>query len=654
MREKTFIIAELSANHNGSLEVAVESIRAAKRTGADAIKLQTYTADTITINSKKDDFKIKGTIWEDKYLYDLYQEAYTPWEWHAELFRVAKEEGLVCFSSPFDKTAVDFLESLDSPIYKIASFEITDIPLIEYAASKGKPMILSTGIAEYDDIKLAVDACRKMGNNDITLLKCTSSYPAPIEEANMVMIPQFAKDFNVKVGLSDHTLGSTVPVVATCFGANVIEKHFIMDRDIGGPDASFSMNEEEFTAMVKAVREAEKAIGTVDYTLTPKQAKGKDFSRSLYVVENIKEGEAITEDNVRSIRPGFGLHPKYYNEVMGKKVNRNMEKGERLSLVDLSSMVNNIFIVNTPFQHYISEMLIQRKFPDRTRYINTIVSTNPNIARNKNIATSIYISRGFSAIKDLRRVRSFLLQIKSENKEVSFFIPHLNNLLSSYVYTNLIAENARVSVYYEGIALFYDPVVKTSNLKKIQRSILGYLSGMKYKHYDTLFPTELRKTATAFTPTSEFCTGFENIEPFDLPTIEIKTNKKRILLLLPPCNTEQEHADVKYIINSIAISAPDLPIFLKPHFTTKSEVISDLIEYGCSKNISFCVLEKSVAVEQQIVPNEIGIIYMSYFSSALINLRLMYCDQLVINLMCRSIPSWYVETSLTGINITLL
>jgi len=326
---KVFIIAELSANHNGSLDTALETIRAAKRAGADCIKLQTYTAETITIDSRKDDFLIKGTIWEGRNLHELYQEAYTPWEWHQALFEEAKNQGLICFSSPFDTTAVDFLESLNVPAYKIASFEITDIPLIEYVASKGKPIILSTGIAEIEDIELAIDACKRMGNHDIALLKCTSSYPAPIEEANMIMVQDLATRFGVISGLSDHTMGATVPVVATCFGAKIIEKHFILDREIGGPDASFSMNEEEFTAMVKAIREAEKAIGVVDYTLTEKQAKGKDFSRSLYVVQDIKAGEIITKENVRSIRPGFGLHPKYYNEILGKKAIVDIEKGSR-------------------------------------------------------------------------------------------------------------------------------------------------------------------------------------------------------------------------------------------------------------------------------------------------------------------------------------
>ena len=327
-----FIIAELSANHNGSIETAIETIKAARRAGADAIKFQTYTADTITIDSHKEDFLLKGgTIWDGMTLYDLYKQAYTPWEWHEELFRCAKEEGLICFSSPFDKSAVDFLENLNVPAYKIASFEITDIPLIEYVASKGKPIILSTGIAGLEDIELALEACRRMGNEDIALLKCTSSYPAPIEEANMAMIADFRHRFNVVPGLSDHTLGSTVPIVATTMGAKIIEKHFILDRSIGGPDASFSMNEEEFTAMVKAVREAEKALGLVNYELTKKQIKGRDYSRSLYVVKDLKRGEIISEENVRSIRPGYGMHPKHFNEVLGMKVVKDVEKGNALT-----------------------------------------------------------------------------------------------------------------------------------------------------------------------------------------------------------------------------------------------------------------------------------------------------------------------------------
>jgi len=329
---KVFIIAELSANHNQKIDIAIETIKAAKRAGANCIKLQTYTADTLTINSNKEDFIIKGTIWSGKNYYSLYQEAYTPWEWHKQLFEVAKEEGLICFSSPFDKSAVDFLENLSVPAYKIASFEITDIPLIEYIASKRKPIIISTGIATIEDVELALDACKRMNNNQIALLKCTSSYPAPIEEANLSMIKDMINRFGVITGLSDHTLGATVPIAATALGAKIIEKHFILDRSIGGPDSSFSMNESEFTAMVKAIRETEKAIGKIDYRLTEKQIKGKDFSRSLYVVETITEGELFSENNVRSIRPGFGLHPKYLHQIIGKKSNQNIEKGTRFSL----------------------------------------------------------------------------------------------------------------------------------------------------------------------------------------------------------------------------------------------------------------------------------------------------------------------------------
>ena len=328
-----FIVAELSANHNGSFDTAIETIKAAKRAGADAIKLQTYTADTITLDSKTDDFLLKqGTLWEGKYLHDLYKEAYTPWEWHKELFEVAKEEGLICFSSPFDLTAVDFLESLENPIYKIASFEISDIPLIKYVASKGKPIIISTGIASKEDIELAIATCKNEGNSQIALLKCTSSYPAPISEANLTMIKDFANKFNVIPGLSDHTLGLTAPIVAVTQGAKIIEKHFILDKSIGGPDASFSLDQKEFTQMVKAVREAELAIGKVDYKLTSKQLEGKNYCRSLYVSKDVKKDELITIKNVRSVRPGHGLHPKYLKDILGKKFSRHLKKGERMSL----------------------------------------------------------------------------------------------------------------------------------------------------------------------------------------------------------------------------------------------------------------------------------------------------------------------------------
>lgn len=330
---KTFIIAELSANHGQKIEIAIETIRAAKRAGADAIKLQTYTAETMTIDCNNKYFKdvLKGSIWEGRTLYNLYKEAYTPWEWHKELFRVAKEEGLLCFSTPFDKTAVDFLEQFDPPAYKIASFEIQDIPLIEYTASKGKPMIMSTGIAELEDIELAVQTCRDAGNNEITLLKCTSSYPAPIEEANLATIPDLKQRFGVEVGLSDHTLGIVAPVVAVTLGARVIEKHFILDKSIGGPDASFSLDEKEFTEMVKAVRQAEKATGKVSYELTEKVKVSRKFGRSLFVVKDIKAGEVFTEENIRSIRPGYGLHPKFLKEILGKTASEDLERGTPLN-----------------------------------------------------------------------------------------------------------------------------------------------------------------------------------------------------------------------------------------------------------------------------------------------------------------------------------
>ena len=329
---KCFIIAELSANHGGELEIALETIRAAKRAGADAIKIQTYTADTITLNSKKDYFKInQGTHWDGQYLYDLYKEASLPWEWHSKIFETAKEEGIVCFSSPFDNSAVDLLEELNTPIYKIASFEITDIPLIEYAASKGKPMIISTGIAEIADIELAIEACKKVGNNDITILKCTSAYPADPKDANLLTIPDIKERFGVKVGISDHTMGIVGPVVATALGGTLIEKHFILDKSIGGPDAHFSLDEKEFTEMVKAVRIAESMIGKVDYEMTEKKKKSRQFSRSLFIVKEVKAGEKITRENVRSIRPGFGMHPKYYNEILGKKISQDIKRGTPLS-----------------------------------------------------------------------------------------------------------------------------------------------------------------------------------------------------------------------------------------------------------------------------------------------------------------------------------
>ncbi len=323
-----FIIAELSANHNQDFEIALKTIKAMKDAGADAVKLQTYTADTITIDSNNDYFKIKsGTIWDGKTLYQLYKEAYTPWEWQPKLKKAAEDLGLICFSSPFDKSAVDFLEKMKVPAYKVASFEINDIPLIEYIASKGKPIILSTGIATLNDIKEATDACRKMKNEQIALLKCTSAYPAPIEEANLETIPNMADKFKTIVGLSDHTLGITVAITATALGAKIIEKHFILDRTLGGVDSSFSLEPDEFKAMVKAIREAEKALGSVNYTLSEKVKKNKKFARSLFAVKDIKCGENFTEENIRSIRPGDGLPPKHLTDIIGKRAAKDVKKG---------------------------------------------------------------------------------------------------------------------------------------------------------------------------------------------------------------------------------------------------------------------------------------------------------------------------------------
>ncbi len=332
LSKSTFIIAELSANHGQDIKIAIDTIKAAKKAGADAIKLQTYTADTLTIDSSKDYFKISGGLWDGRTLYDLYKEAYTPWEWHEELFRVAAEEGLICFSSPFDNTAVDLLESLNTPAYKIASFEIQDTPLIAYAASKQKPIIISTGIASEKDIELAIETCRKEQNNQIILLKCTSAYPAPIELANIRTMVDMKQRFNVEVGLSDHTLGNTVPVVAATLGACVIEKHFILDKSIGGPDASFSLDPAEFRSMVTDVRNAEKALGQVSYELSETVQKNRKFARSLFVVENIQKGEKFTLQNIRSIRPGYGLHPKHLPEILGKTATRNIDRGTPMEM----------------------------------------------------------------------------------------------------------------------------------------------------------------------------------------------------------------------------------------------------------------------------------------------------------------------------------
>ena len=341
--ESTFIIAELSANHLQNFDIAVDTIKAIKESGADAVKLQTYTPDTMTIDSDDEYFQIKqDSLWDGKTLYQLYQEAYTPWEWQSELKEIAEKLGLIFLSSPFDKTSVDFLEEMNVPAYKVASFEITDIPLIEYIASKGKPIIISTGIATLADIEEAVNACKKMGNKQIALLKCTSAYPAPLEEVNLRTIPNLADTFNTIVGLSDHTLGISASIASVALGAKIIEKHFILNRKMGGLDAAFSMEPAEFKSMVDAVRDVENALGTVNYDLTEKTKKSRDFSRSLFAVKDIKSGDSLTEDNVRSIRPGFGLHPRYYEQIIGKKARKDIARGTPLNWhhIDVTSYKN--------------------------------------------------------------------------------------------------------------------------------------------------------------------------------------------------------------------------------------------------------------------------------------------------------------------------
>ncbi|MDW7662167.1 MAG: pseudaminic acid synthase [Bacillota bacterium] len=332
LSEKIFIIAELSANHGHDINIAKKTIKAAKDSGADAIKIQTYTADTLTIDCDNEYFKLdSGTIWDGRTLYNLYSEAYTPWEWQKELMEYAISIGLLFFSTPFDKTAVDFLEELEVPLYKVASFEIMDIPLIEYIASKGKPMIMSTGVASLSDIEEAINACKRLGNDQIILLKCTSSYPANIEDANLRTIPNMKETFNVEVGLSDHTLGITVPVVSVALGARVIEKHFILDKSIGGPDSSFSLEPHEFKQMVDSVRDAEKSLGKVDYSMNEKKKSSRLLGRSLFVVKEIKAGEKFTEENVRSIRPGYGLAPIHLSEIIFRKAACDIKKGTPLS-----------------------------------------------------------------------------------------------------------------------------------------------------------------------------------------------------------------------------------------------------------------------------------------------------------------------------------
>lgn len=334
-----YIIAEMSANHGQDFAKAKEIIHAMKESGADAVKLQTYTPDTITINADTKYFKIgTGTIWEGKNLYELYGEAYTPWDWQPKLKEEANALGMDLFSTPFDNSAVDFLEAMDVPAYKVASFELVDLALIEYIARKGKPIIMSTGMGSKEEIADAVETIRKTGNDRLVLLKCTSAYPSPPEEMNLRTIPDMAKTFGVDIGLSDHTLETTVPVAAVALGACVIEKHFTLDRSEPGPDSAFSLEPHEFKEMVDAVRITEKALGHVSYDVTPKEEASRVFRRSLFVVEDMKKGEVFTQKNVRSIRPGYGLLPKHLNEVLSKKSTKAIKRGTPLSWELVASM----------------------------------------------------------------------------------------------------------------------------------------------------------------------------------------------------------------------------------------------------------------------------------------------------------------------------
>ena len=326
-----YIIAEMSANHNQDFDQAVRILHAAKEAGANALKLQTYTPDTMTIRSDKEYFRIgKGTLWEGKTLYQLYKEAYTPWEWQLKLKEIADEIGIDLFSTAFDPTAVDFLEEMGVPVHKVASFEIVDIPLIEKMASTGKPLIISTGMATLGEIEEAVQAAREAGATQIALLKCTSAYPAPPEEMNLRTIPHLAEAFGVPVGLSDHTLAIAVPVAAVALGACIVEKHFTLSRDIPGPDSAFSLEPQEFKAMVEAIRVAEKALGKVSYEVGEREAASRVFRRSLFVVKDMKAGEVFTHENVRSIRPGYGLPPKFLKEVLGRRAACDIKAGTPL------------------------------------------------------------------------------------------------------------------------------------------------------------------------------------------------------------------------------------------------------------------------------------------------------------------------------------
>ena len=331
-----FIIAEISANHNGSLERALETVKAAKLCGVHAVKIQTYTPDTMTIDSKLEDFKIQKGIWRGKTLYELYGEAFTPYEWHKKLFSYAKKIGVTIFSTPFDETAVDLLETLNTPAYKIASFEITDLPLLSYVASKGKPMLISTGMATFEEIGEALETAKSGGCNELAIFHCVSSYPTPLSAANLAKIEFLKKEFSVHVGLSDHTEGTIAGIAATALGATLIEKHFTLSRTLGGVDSSFSLEPDEMHELVIKTDETYNALGNNLRSRPKLEKENKIFRRSLYFVQDLKVGEVITEKHVRRIRPGFGLSPKYYKQILGKKVLRDIKIGRRVSWEDIA------------------------------------------------------------------------------------------------------------------------------------------------------------------------------------------------------------------------------------------------------------------------------------------------------------------------------
>ena len=327
-----YCIAEVSANHNQEFSQAIRIIEAAKEAGADAVKLQTYTPDTMTIESQQEQFRVGGgTLWDGRTLYELYGEAYTPWDWQPKLKKAANDLDMDLFSSAFDDTAVDFLENMGVPAHKLASFELVDIPLLRKMARTGKPLIISTGMASLQEIEEALAAVREVGAKQIALLKCTSAYPAPPEEMNLKTIPEMVRRFHIPVGLSDHTMGVAAPVAAAVLGANILEKHLTLSRSTPGPDSAFSLEPDEFKAMVESVRVAEKALGEIHFGLSEKERSSRVFRRSLFVVKDVKQGEFFSSSNVRSIRPGYGLHTRHLDEVLGKRATRDIERGTPLS-----------------------------------------------------------------------------------------------------------------------------------------------------------------------------------------------------------------------------------------------------------------------------------------------------------------------------------